>query len=148
MSATDGVVLQAYQGARRLRWATTSGVSPATAYHTTARPRQQNPNGTVRSTASVTRLRAWPTPAVCSASKTASLDRPSGGVPGDDVSGGAVGAGGDQRQVIPAALPVAVFAVGLTDQHDPDLLRAQGAVPQAATLGGPDLLIAGCNGRR
>jgi hypothetical protein len=40
------------------------------------RVRQQNPNGTVRSTASGARLRAWPTPAVCLPSKIAtSIDQ-------------------------------------------------------------------------
>ncbi|MGH8887579.1 MAG: hypothetical protein ACRDYX_20905 [Egibacteraceae bacterium] len=64
------------------------------------------------------RLRACPAPAVCLPSKTASLDRPSGGVPGGDVGGGAVGVGGGQRQVVP------VIVSGLADQHDPDLLSA------------------------
>ncbi|MGH8888105.1 MAG: hypothetical protein ACRDYX_23745 [Egibacteraceae bacterium] len=114
MSATDGFFLQAYQGARRRRSATTSGVCPAIACHRTARLRQQNPNGAVRSTASGARLRACPAPAVCSPSKTASLDRPSGRVPGGDVGGGAVGVGGGQRQAVP------VVVSGLADQHDPD----------------------------
>ena len=44
------------------------------AYHKTARLRQQNPNGAARSTALGTRLRAWPTPAVCLPKTATSID--------------------------------------------------------------------------
>ncbi len=83
MSATDGLALQACQGARRRRSATTSGLCPAWAYHTMAKLRQSSPNGTVRSTALGVRLRAWPTPAGCLAWQDRDLDRPPGVINAD-----------------------------------------------------------------
>src|SRR5262249_2751294 len=68
MSAVEGLVLVRYQG-RRVRWSvTSSGSWPVVAYQQTVRVWQARPNGTVRSTARVVRLWAWPTPNSCLAS--------------------------------------------------------------------------------
>jgi hypothetical protein len=62
MSANEGARFWRYQGAVR-RWRSVSAVgSPLSAYQMSVRVWQRKPNGTVRSTARSTRLRAWPTP--------------------------------------------------------------------------------------
>src|SRR6266536_3961892 len=77
MSATDGVALVWYQGALARRAARSWAGWPCWVYQTMARLWQTSPNGTVRSTARRTRLRAWPTPASWRASrKQTSMVRP------------------------------------------------------------------------
>ena len=58
MSAVDGSALDAYQGALVRRSSTSAGSWPAVAYQRMAMAWQASWNGTVRSTAAATRLRA------------------------------------------------------------------------------------------
>ncbi len=65
MSAVDGWVLRAYQGARARRASMSAGSCPAVAYQLVARVWQASWNGTVRSTARAVRLLACPAPKTC-----------------------------------------------------------------------------------
>src|SRR5674476_1290681 len=76
MSRTEGWVFSRYHGASSRAAATSSGWCPAVAYQQTARVFTASANGTVRSTAERSRLRAWPTPPICLASSIAtSMDQ-------------------------------------------------------------------------
>jgi hypothetical protein len=68
MSAVDGSVLVAYQGARARRSATSAGSCPAVAYQMIASVWQVRVNGMVARTARAVRLRACPAPKTCRAS--------------------------------------------------------------------------------
>src|SRR5512132_1006492 len=65
MSSKDGSVLVWYHGWASRRARASSGWWPCRAYQTTTRDWISIPNGTVRSTAFLTRLRACPTPICC-----------------------------------------------------------------------------------
>ena len=65
MSAGEGVTLVVYQGQRERRCPMLAAGSPTRAYHKIIRDWTRNANGTVRSTASCTRLQASPAPVSC-----------------------------------------------------------------------------------
>jgi hypothetical protein len=65
ISAGAGVALAVYQGQRRRRSAIPAAGSPAMEYQTIIRDWTRNANGTARSTAFGTRLRASPAPVSC-----------------------------------------------------------------------------------
>ena len=71
MSAVDGSVLVAYQGARARCSSTSAGSCPAVAYQMMARDWQARVNGTVARTVRAVRLRACPAPKTCRASSNA-----------------------------------------------------------------------------
>ena len=104
------------------------GVVAEAAYQMIVSVIARNWNGTVRSTALGVRLRAWPTPKMFFAFFEGDFDWPAVGVTLNDLGGGRVEVGGDQRDLVAAAL------LGVLDEDHAD--RGLGAErrPQAVDL--------------